>query len=106
MSDSTTTTANLYVSAPGEILKEEFLEPMHISNYRLAKAIGVSETAVGEIVNGRRRISTAMAHRLAKAFDMTPEFWMNLQRDYDIFTFDSGSIGDITPLIGNRTRDE
>ena len=46
-----------------------------------------------------------MAHRLAKAFDMTPEFWMNLQRDYDIFTFDSGSIGDITPLIGNRTRD-
>ena len=52
MSDSTTTTANPYVSAPGEILKEEFLEPMHISNYRLAKAIGVSETAVGEIING------------------------------------------------------
>ncbi|KFI50677.1 HigA family addiction module antitoxin [Bifidobacterium biavatii] len=88
-----------YLSTPGEILKEEFLEPLHISNYRLAKAIGVSETAVGEIVNGKRRISVAMAHRLGRALGTTPEFWMNLQRDWDVFTFDAATIGDITPLV-------
>ncbi|MBW3091832.1 HigA family addiction module antidote protein [Bifidobacterium sp. 82T10] len=88
-----------YLSTPGEILKEEFLEPLHISNYRLAKAIGVSETAVGEIVNGKRRISVAMAHRLGKALGTTPEFWMNLQCDWDVFTFDPAAIGDITPLV-------
>ncbi|MCH9275809.1 HigA family addiction module antitoxin [Bifidobacterium amazonense] len=89
-----------YLSTPGEILREEFLEPLHISNYRLAKTIGVSETAVGEIVNGKRRISVAMAYRLGKAFGTTPEFWMNLQRDWDVFTFDPSGIGDIKPLVG------
>lgn len=57
-----TTTTDQYLSSPGEILKEEFLEPLGISNYRLAKAIGVSDTAVGEIINGKRGISTAMAY--------------------------------------------
>lgn len=57
MSTSTATTNNYY-STPGEILDEEFLQPLSISRYRLAKSIGVSETAIGEIVNGRRRITT------------------------------------------------
>lgn len=86
-------------STPGEILREEFLEPLGISNYRLAKTIGVSETAVGEIVRGRRSISTAMAYRLAAALGTTPEFWMNLQRDYGLLTFDPTTIGDIRPLV-------
>lgn len=102
MSTSTTTTTrqshNLY-STPGEILKEELMEPLGISNYRLAKAIGVSETAIGEIIKGKRAISVAMAHRLGKAFGTTPEFWMNLQRDYEIFTFDSSVLDDIQPLV-------
>ena len=80
MSISTTTTTDQFLSTPGEILKEEFLEPLGISNYRLAKTIGVGETAIGEIVRGKRTISTAMAYRLAAALGTTPEFWMNLQR--------------------------
>lgn len=72
MSTSTTTTTDRYLSTPGEILQEEFLEPLGIIRYRLSKAIGVSETAVGEIVKGRRAISTAMAYRLAKALGTTP----------------------------------
>lgn len=99
MSTLTTTTAECRLSTPGEILKGEFLEPLGISNYRLAQTIGVPETAIGEIVKGKRRISVAMAYRLARAFNMTPEFWMNLQRDWDVFTFDASTIGDIKPLV-------
>lgn len=99
MSTSTTTTTDRYLSTPGEILQEEFLEPLGISRYRLSKAIGVSETAVGEIVKGRRAISTAMAYRLAKALGTTPEFWLNLQTDYNLLRFDPSTIGDITPLV-------
>ncbi|MBT1178644.1 HigA family addiction module antitoxin [Bifidobacterium vespertilionis] len=98
MSNSTITTDRRW-SSPGMILKEEFLEPLGISNYRLAKTIGVSETAIGEIVKGRRSISVAMAFRLSKALGTTPQFWINLQTDYDVFTFDPNSIGNITPLV-------
>ena len=97
MSTSTTTTTDYY-STPGEILSEEFLEPLNISRYRLAKAINVSETAIGEIVNGKRRITTSMAYRLAKALGPTPDFWATLQSDYDLLTFDPSSLGDIRPL--------
>ena len=97
MSTSTTTTTDYY-STPGEILSEEFLEPLNISRYRLAKAINVSETAIGEIVNGKRRITTSMAYRLAKGLGTTPDFWANLQSDYDLLTFDPSSLGDIRPL--------
>ena len=98
MSTSTTTT-NDYYSTPGEILDEEFLQPLGISRYRLAKSIGVSETAIGEIVNGKRRISTPMAWRLSKALGTTPDFWSNLQTDYDLLTFDPSTLGDIHPLV-------
>ena len=97
MSTSTTTTTDCY-STPGEILSEEFLEPLNISRYRLAKAINVSETAIGEIVNGKRRITTSMAYRHGKALGTTPDFWANLQSDYDLLTFDSSGLGDIRPL--------
>ncbi|MBT1163584.1 HigA family addiction module antitoxin [Bifidobacterium felsineum] len=98
MSTSTTTTNNLY-STPGEILDEEFLQPLGISCYRLAKTIGVSETAIGEIVNGKRRITTPMAWRLGKALGTTADFWANLQTDYDLLTFDPSTLGDIRPLV-------
>lgn len=74
MSTSTTTMTDSLLSTPGEILNEEFLRPFGISRYRLAKAIGVSEAAISEIIKGKRAISTAMAYRLSKALGTTPEF--------------------------------
>lgn len=97
MSTSTTTTD--WHSTPGQILKEEFMEPLGITNYRLAKTIGVSETAIGQIVRGARSITPAMAFRLSKAFGTTPDFWANLQTDYDLLTFDPAQLGDIHPLV-------
>ena len=58
---SSLTTTNSYISTPGEILQEEFLEPLGISQYRLAKAIGKPQSAISEIVNGKRAISFEMA---------------------------------------------
>ncbi len=67
---------------PGEILRTEFMEPMGISAYRLAKALHFP--GIYEIVRGQRAISADVALRLGKYFDMTPQFWMNLQTDYDL----------------------
>ena len=78
-----------YISTPGEILKEEFLEPMGISQYRLAKAIGKPESAVSEIVRGRRSITVEMAWLLSRALGTTPDFWLNLESTYQLKTFDS-----------------
>lgn len=95
---STSTTDTCY-STPGQILDEEFLQPLGISRYRLARTIGVSETAISEIVKGRRAISAAMAWRLSRALGTTPDFWANLQSDYDLLTFDPTGLGDIQPLV-------
>ena len=69
---------------PGEVLKEEFLEPLGITQYKIAKDIGVGQTAISEIIKGRRRISIEMAVRLSKYLDTSARFWINLQNDYDI----------------------
>lgn len=69
---------------PGEILKYEFLEPLGITNYRLAQALGVKDIAISEIVRGKRGISTIMALKLAKYFCTSAQFWLNLQNSYDI----------------------
>ncbi len=69
---------------PGEILRTEFLEPLGISQYRLAQATGLSQTRIGEIVRGRRRITTETGLRLSRAFGTSERFWINLQADYDI----------------------
>jgi addiction module HigA family antidote len=69
---------------PGEILKDEFLEPLGITKYKLAQALGVREIAISEIVRGKRDISTLMALKLAKYFGTTAQFWLNLQNSYDI----------------------
>lgn len=71
-------------SSPGEILAEEFLDPLHISQYSLAKAMGVPQTRISEIVRGKRSISAETALRLAHVLGTTPEFWLNLQTDYDL----------------------
>lgn len=69
---------------PGEVLKEEFLEPLGISAYRLAKETKLPQTRISEIVRGRRRITADTALRLAKFFGTTPRFWIGLQDDFDL----------------------
>ena len=69
---------------PGEILLEEFLVPMGISQYRLAKDISVSARRINEIVHGKRSISADTALRLSRYFGNTERFWMNLQTRYDL----------------------
>jgi len=69
---------------PGEILLKEFLEPMGISAYRLAKETGIPQTRISEIVKRRRRITADTALRFSKYFGTTPKFWLGLQDDYDI----------------------
>ena len=67
---------------PGEILRTEFMEPLGITAYQLAKALHLP--GIYEIVRGKRAISADVALRLGKYFSMTPQFWMNLQTDYDL----------------------
>jgi addiction module HigA family antidote len=69
---------------PGEILLEEFLEPMGISQYRLAKSINVPPRRINEIVHGQRSISADTALRLARYFGTSERFWMNLQVRFDL----------------------
>jgi len=69
---------------PGTILLEEFLKPMDISQYRLAKDTSVPARRINEIVHGKRSITADTALRLGKFFNMTPQFWMNLQSRYDL----------------------
>ena len=68
---------------PGEILMHEFLEPMGISQYRLAKEIGVPQRRIGEIVAGRRALTVDTGLRLARFFGTSDGFWVGLQTDYD-----------------------
>lgn len=82
------TTTNVHISTPGEILQEEFLEPLGISQYKLAKAIGKSQSAISDIVHGRRAISTEMAVLIARALDTSPEFWLKLETTYQLKTYD------------------
>ena len=69
---------------PGEILLAEFLEPLGISQYRLAKDIGVTPRRINEIVHGRRAITADTALRLGRYFNMEAQFWLNLQSHYDM----------------------
>jgi addiction module HigA family antidote len=69
---------------PGEILLEEFLKPMGISQYRLAKDIGVPARRVNEIVHGKRAITPDTALRLSRYFSLSERFWINLQAHYDL----------------------
>jgi addiction module HigA family antidote len=69
---------------PGEILEEEFLKPMTITQYRLAKDIGVPPRRINEIVKGQRAITADTALRLGRYFGLAPQFWLNLQSHYDL----------------------
>lgn len=90
---------------PGEILLEEFLTPLGISQYKLAQAIAVPAPRINEIVHGRRGISPDTALRLARALGTTDLFWMNLQTRYDLeieFTTHQEALDKIVPIIPAR----
>ncbi|MBP7280296.1 MAG: HigA family addiction module antidote protein [Leptospiraceae bacterium] len=69
---------------PGEVLKEEFLIPMNISVYKLAKETRLSQTRLWQIIRGERSVTAETAIKLGKFFSFEPEFWLNLQNYYDI----------------------
>ncbi|MEI6034447.1 MAG: HigA family addiction module antitoxin [Verrucomicrobiae bacterium] len=69
---------------PGEILREEFMIPLSLSAYRIAKDIGVSPTAIGQILSADRAITPDMAHRFGSYFGMSAQFWLNAQSHYDL----------------------
>jgi addiction module HigA family antidote len=69
---------------PGEVLQEEFLEPLALSQYRLATDISVPARRIDEIVHGERAVTADTALRLARYFGTSPQFWMNLQAQYDL----------------------
>lgn len=69
---------------PGEILQEEFLIPLNITSYRLAKETRIPQTRISEIIKGNRRITADTALRLSQFFGNTAKFWLGLQDDFDI----------------------
>ena len=82
-SSSTTKDARLDPVSPGEMLFEEFLKPLGISNYRLAKEIGVPAQRIGEIIAGRRSITADTDLRLCRFFNLSDGWWLRLQADHD-----------------------
>jgi addiction module HigA family antidote len=70
---------------PGEILKDLCLEPLNLTVTEVAKTLGVARKTLSELVNEKTGVSPEMAIRLSKAFKTTPEFWMNLQQQYDLW---------------------
>lgn len=89
---------------PGEILSEEFLIPMEISAYRLAKETFLPQTRISEIIKGNRRITADTALRFAKFFGTSPKFWLGLQDDYDLEeerNQKEKELNNIKPIEGN-----
>lgn len=89
------------LATPGEILLEEFLKPLGVTQYRLAKEIGVPQRRIGEIVAGKRAITADTAARLGVFFGMEAEFWLNLQAHHDLVHARetlASRLAEITPL--------
>lgn len=87
---------------PGEILLTEFLEPLGITQYRLAQATGLPQTRISEIVRGKRAITTETALRLSRALGVDDRFWINIQTDYDLEIerdLHSDEIAQVTALV-------
>jgi addiction module HigA family antidote len=70
---------------PGRIIRDDYLEPLKLTTGALAEALGVTRQTIAAILNERAGVSPEMALRLAKAFDTTPDLWITLQRNYDLY---------------------
>lgn len=92
------TTTHDVVSTPGEILLEEFLRPLGISQYRLAKAIGKPQSAISDIVHGRRAITAEMAWLIGEALGTSAEFWLDLETTYQLKTLDTKKLPKVIAL--------
>ncbi|MGJ9411617.1 HigA family addiction module antitoxin [Aeromicrobium sp. CF4.19] len=89
---------------PGEILLTEFLEPLSISQYRLAQATGLPQTRISQIVRGRRSITTETALRLSRALGTDDRFWINVQIDYDLEVerdLQGAELAKVIPLVAS-----
>ena len=89
----------LPLTTPGEVLNEEFLIPLGVSQYRLAKDIGISARRINEIVHGKRAVTPDTALRLGKYFGVSAQFWLNLQARYELQRAERSSdfLADIQP---------
>ena len=89
---------------PGQILKEDYLEPLGLTITDLSKVLGISRKTLSKIVNERGSVTPAMALKLSRAFDTSPEFWLNLQRNYDLWeaTQKSSDWQLINPLVSDE----
>lgn len=76
---------------PGKIIKEDYLEPLTISIKDMALALGISRKTLSKIINERGSITPEMALRLSRAFETTPELWLNLQKNYDLWHAENSS---------------
>ncbi len=89
-------------NSPGEMLRKEFLEPMGLTQQQLADGIGVSYQRINELINGKRGITVSTALRLAKYFDTSPDFWLNMQRANNIYQAlkkEGAQIEKIQPIV-------
>jgi addiction module HigA family antidote len=89
-------------TSPGEMLREEFLKPMGLTQRQLADALGVSYQRVNELINGKRGITISTALRLAKYFSTSADFWLNMQRATDIYQVlnqEAQQIETIQPIV-------
>jgi len=91
---------------PGEILYEDLMKPLGLSQYKLAEELGVDPGRINQIVAGRRGISADTALRLARYFGTTPEFWMNLQARYDLEVAKDAKSEEIAKRVKVRPRTE
>ena len=90
---------DLKPTSPGEILQEEFLKPMDITAYRLAKEVHIPQSRISDIISGKRGITADTAMRFAMFFGTTPQFWLNIQNQFDLDTLKvSGRIADMSDI--------
>ena len=82
----------------GEILVEEFLEPLHITPYRLSKDLGVSSSSILNLVHGKRKITIEMSLRLSKYFGTTSKFWLNMQNELDLRAAELKLVNDLKKI--------
>lgn len=95
------TTTNSMIATPGELLLEDFLKPYGISQYKLAKTINKPQSAISDIIHGRRAITAEMSALLGKALGTDPKFWLNLEMTYQLKTIDWPRVSKVEPLISH-----
>jgi len=86
---------------PGEILRVDYLEPLKLSVTEAAKALGVTRKTLSALLNERAGVSPAMAHRLSKALNTTPDFWVNLQTQFDLWQARETDVGVVKRLVSS-----